>query len=115
MPLPSGSDIANTLKYFSQTLLSKYNNPHIHTKRERISLWKLRPLVECFTYIFIAVLKDVRNSPLEMIKDPEMDQTRMSSYPNLEYSNLYNAICMLVSKFKYFIESLKLRAFFTLD
>lgn len=24
VPLPSGSDIANTLKYFSQTLLSKY-------------------------------------------------------------------------------------------
>ncbi|KAG5670190.1 hypothetical protein PVAND_000469 [Polypedilum vanderplanki] len=64
IPLPSGSDIANTLKYFSQTLLT--------------------------------VLKDVRNSPLDMIKDPEMDQTRMSSYPNLEYSNLYNAICMLI-------------------
>lgn len=44
-----------------------------------------------------AVLKDVRNSPLDMIKDPDMDQTRMSSYPNLEYQNLYNAICMLVS------------------
>lgn len=44
-----------------------------------------------------AVLKDVRNSPLDMIRDPEMDQTRMSSYPNLEYQNLYNAICMLVS------------------
>ncbi|XP_070493923.1 protein unc-79 homolog isoform X3 [Chironomus tepperi] len=64
VPLPSGSDIANTLKYFSQTLLT--------------------------------VLKDVRNSPLVMIKDPEMDQTRMASYPNLEYSNLYNAICMLI-------------------
>lgn len=24
-PLPSGIDIANTVKYFSQTLLSKYN------------------------------------------------------------------------------------------
>jgi hypothetical protein len=24
VPLPSGSDIANTLKYFSQTLLSEY-------------------------------------------------------------------------------------------
>lgn len=44
-----------------------------------------------------AVLKDVRNSPLDMIRDPDMDQTRMSSYPNLEYQNLYNAICMLVS------------------
>lgn len=50
-----------------------------------------------FLLSYTAVLKDVRNSPLEMIKDPDMDQTRMSSYPNLEYCNLYNAICMLVS------------------
>jgi len=54
----------------------------------------------CMTFLpnhFPAVLKDVRNSPLDMIKDPDMDQTRMASYPNLEYQNLYNAICMLVS------------------
>lgn len=44
-----------------------------------------------------AVQKDVRNSPLELIKDPEEDQFRMSAYPHLEYQNLYNAICMLVS------------------
>lgn len=54
-------------------------------------------LLNAICFSFIAVLKDVRNSPLEMIKDPDMDQTRMSSYPNLEYCNLYNAICMLVS------------------
>jgi hypothetical protein len=31
-----------------------------------------------------------------MIKDPLMDPTRMSCYPNLEYQNLYNAIAMLI-------------------
>ncbi|XP_055589112.1 protein unc-79 homolog isoform X2 [Uranotaenia lowii] len=64
IPAPSGSDIANTIKYFSQTLLT--------------------------------VLKDVPCSPLEMIKDPSLDQVRMSSYPNLEYQNLYNALTMLL-------------------
>ncbi|XP_058827146.1 protein unc-79 homolog isoform X10 [Topomyia yanbarensis] len=64
IPAPSGSDIGNTIKYFSQTLLT--------------------------------VLKDVPCSPLEMIKDPTLDQARMSSYPNLEYQNLYNALTMLL-------------------
>ncbi|XP_038110172.1 protein unc-79 homolog isoform X9 [Culex quinquefasciatus] len=64
MPAPSGSDIANTIKYFSQTLLT--------------------------------VLKDVPCSPLEIIKDPSLDQVRMASYPNLEYQNLYNALTMLL-------------------
>ncbi|EAT36519.1 AAEL011392-PA [Aedes aegypti] len=31
-----------------------------------------------------------------MIKDPSLDQSRMSSYPNLEYQNLYNALTMLL-------------------
>uniref|UniRef100_A0A182M147 Protein unc-79 homolog n=1 Tax=Anopheles culicifacies TaxID=139723 RepID=A0A182M147_9DIPT len=43
-----------------------------------------------------SVLKDVPCSPLEMIKDPSLDQIRMSSYPNLEYQNLYNALTMLL-------------------
>uniref|UniRef100_A0A182N8V5 Protein unc-79 homolog n=1 Tax=Anopheles dirus TaxID=7168 RepID=A0A182N8V5_9DIPT len=64
VPAPTGSDVANTIKYFSQTLLT--------------------------------VLKDVPCSPLEMIKDPSLDQIRMSSYPNLEYQNLYNALTMLL-------------------
>ncbi|XP_063709308.1 protein unc-79 homolog isoform X4 [Culicoides brevitarsis] len=64
VPPPSGLDIANTLKYFSQTLMT--------------------------------VLKDVPNSPLSIIKDPTMDHMRMSGYPNLEYSNLYNALAMLL-------------------
>lgn len=42
-----------------------------------------------------------------MIKDPDMDQTRMASYPNLEYHGIYNAICMLVS----WSESLKWNVF----
>uniref|UniRef100_A0A0K8UTR5 Protein unc-79 n=1 Tax=Bactrocera latifrons TaxID=174628 RepID=A0A0K8UTR5_BACLA len=63
-PTPSGVDIANNIKYFSQTLLT--------------------------------VLKDVRTSPHELIRDPSEDPTRMSAYPNLEYGNLYNALTMLI-------------------
>ncbi|XP_046804235.1 protein unc-79 homolog isoform X8 [Lucilia cuprina] len=64
LPAPSGADIANNIKYFSQTLLT--------------------------------VLKDVRTSPHELIRDPTEDPTRMSAYPNLEYGNLYNALTMLI-------------------
>lgn len=45
---------------------------------------------------FSAVLKDVRTSPHELIRDPLEDPTRMSAYPNLEYGNLYNALTMLI-------------------
>lgn len=44
----------------------------------------------------LAVLKDVPNSPHQMIKDPSQDHIRMSAYPNLEYGNLYNALAMLL-------------------
>ncbi|XP_031621809.1 protein unc-79 homolog isoform X2 [Contarinia nasturtii] len=64
LPAPSGVDIANTIKYFSQT--------------------------------FLTVLKDVPNSPHQMIQDPSQDHIRMSAYPNLEYGNLYNALAMLL-------------------
>ncbi|XP_017778696.1 PREDICTED: protein unc-79 homolog [Nicrophorus vespilloides] len=64
MPPPSGVDIANTIKYFSQTLLS--------------------------------VLKDVPNSPLELLKNPEMDATRMGLYPSLDYKGLYNSLIPLI-------------------
>lgn len=51
----------------------------------------------CFFCVSIAaVLKDVPNSPHQMIKDPSQDHVRMSAYPNLEYGNLYNALAMLL-------------------
>lgn len=43
-----------------------------------------------------AVLKDVRTSPHDLIRDPSEDPTRMSAYPNLEYGNLYNALTILI-------------------
>lgn len=43
-----------------------------------------------------AVLKDVPNSPHQLIKDPSNDGDRMLAYPNLEYGNLYNALAMLL-------------------
>lgn len=45
---------------------------------------------------FLAILKDVPNSPHQLIKDPSQDHIRMSAYPNLEYGNLYNALAMLL-------------------
>ncbi|XP_011310336.1 protein unc-79 homolog isoform X3 [Fopius arisanus] len=63
-PTPSGFDMANTVKYFSQTLLS--------------------------------LLKEVRESPLEMIKSQRFDTERMALYPNLDYKQLYNALTQLI-------------------
>lgn len=85
VPLPSGVDIANTIKYFSQTLLSEYRRCDglCNFIDSRLSL--------------LGTLKDCSESPLDQIRDPDMDMRRMSSYPSLEYQNLYNAICMLVS------------------
>ncbi|XP_031336357.1 protein unc-79 homolog [Photinus pyralis] len=64
MPPPSGVDIANTIKYFSQTLLT--------------------------------VLRDVPNSPLELLKNPKMDSVRMGLYPSLDYKGLYNSLIPLI-------------------
>ncbi|XP_041983202.1 protein unc-79 homolog [Aricia agestis] len=63
-PLPTGAEMANTIRYFSQTLLS--------------------------------VLKDVPQSPLEMIRDADMDAERMSLYPNLDYKGVFQGIQLLV-------------------
>ncbi|XP_043278465.1 protein unc-79 homolog isoform X2 [Venturia canescens] len=63
-PTPSGFDMANTVKYFSQTLLS--------------------------------LLKEVRESPLEMIKCQKFDGERMALYPNLDYKQLFNALTQLM-------------------
>ncbi|XP_072402043.1 protein unc-79 homolog isoform X3 [Diabrotica undecimpunctata] len=64
MPAPSGVDIANTIKYFSQTLLT--------------------------------VLKDVPNSPFDLLKNPEMDAVRMGLFPSLDYKGLYNSLIPLI-------------------
>lgn len=84
VPLPSGVDIANTIKYFSQTLLSEYR------RCDGFAILLIR-------FFSSGTLKDCSESPLDQIRDPDMDMRRMSSYPSLEYQNLYNAICMLVS------------------
>ncbi|XP_053969855.1 protein unc-79 homolog isoform X5 [Anastrepha ludens] len=52
--------------------------------------------IKYFVQTLIAVLKDVRTSPHDLIRDPSEDPTRMSAYPNLEYGNLYNALTMLI-------------------
>ncbi|XP_059155568.1 protein unc-79 homolog isoform X3 [Physella acuta] len=63
-PLPTGVDIANTLKYFSQTLLS--------------------------------VLKDVPNIPVESYGLRQRDSVRLSIFPTLNYSGLYQAVLSIL-------------------
>ncbi|KAF7993840.1 hypothetical protein HCN44_011109 [Aphidius gifuensis] len=63
-PTPSGFDMANTVKYFSQTLLS--------------------------------LLKEVRQSPMDMLKSQKFDPERLALYPSLDYKQLYNALYQLV-------------------
>lgn len=64
LPEPSGMDIANTLKYFSQTLLS--------------------------------VLKDVPDIPSESYGPRQRDSVRLSIFPNLNYSGLYEAVLDII-------------------
>lgn len=47
-------------------------------------------------WIFSAVLKDVPNSPFDLIKNPEMDAVRMGLFPSLDYKALYNALVPLI-------------------
>lgn len=82
MPPPSGVDIANTIKYFSQTLLSNAIPASNDSK-----------LLKLFVS---AVLKDVPNSPLELLKSPEMDAVRMGLFPSLDYKGLYNSLIPLI-------------------
>lgn len=83
VPSPSGSDIATTIKYFTQTLLSK--SKIIFTLKKNSK-----------THPILAVLKDVPNSPLELLKNPEMDATRMALFPSLDYKALYNSLIPLI-------------------
>ncbi|CAH1792396.1 unnamed protein product [Owenia fusiformis] len=63
-PTPSGIDVANTLKYFSQTLLS--------------------------------VLKDVPSIPQESYGPRQRDSVRLSVFPNLNYSGLYQVVLEII-------------------
>lgn len=45
---------------------------------------------------FAAVLKDVPNSPYELLKNPDMDPVRMGLFPSLDYKGLYNSLIPLI-------------------
>lgn len=90
-PPPSGVDIANTIKYFSQTFLSKL----LRVVDVALSFGMVSHS-SFWTSKTAAVLKDVPSSPHQLIKDPSQDHIRMSAYPNLEYGNLYNVLAMLL-------------------
>ncbi|CAI9733136.1 QUALITY PROTEIN: unc-79 homolog [Octopus vulgaris] len=64
LPEQSGVDIVNTLKYFSQTLLS--------------------------------VLKDVPDIPSDSYGPRQRDSVRLSVFPNLNYSGLYEAVLNII-------------------
>ncbi|CAG0891187.1 unnamed protein product [Darwinula stevensoni] len=59
-PLPSGVDISNTIKYFSQVLLG--------------------------------VLRDVPQSPLELLRHGGSNESRLALFPNLDYIGLFEAL-----------------------
>lgn len=101
LPPPSGIDIANAIKYFSTTFLSKETIFLLQIHEICFFFFRkfeLFPSIDLFFAwkTIVAVLKDVPSSPHQMIKDPSQDQQRMSNYPNLEYGNLYNCIAMLL-------------------
>lgn len=99
-PVPSGLEMANTLKYFSQTLLCKNFDTcihHVHLNSLiatfiifilRIFFWNI--------FFFSALLKEVREAPLEMVKSQKYDAERMALYPNMDYKQLYNALTQLI-------------------
>lgn len=95
-PVPSGLEMANTLKYFSQTLLCKNFDTCIHHVH-------LNSLIATFIisflgyfFFFSALLKEVREAPLEMVKSQKYDAERMALYPNMDYKQLYNALTQLI-------------------
>lgn len=45
---------------------------------------------------FLAVLKDVPNSPIDLLKNPEMDGVRLGLFPSLDYKGLYNSLVPLI-------------------
>lgn len=51
---------------------------------------------ELLNSLVSAVLKDVPNSPLELLKSPEMDAVRMGLFPSLDYKGLYNSLIPLI-------------------
>lgn len=52
---------------------------------------------QCVTNLkLLALLKEVREVPFEMIKSQKFDGERMALYPNLDYKQLYNALTQLV-------------------
>lgn len=47
-------------------------------------------------WINVAVLKDVPQYPLEMLKQRSEESTRMQLFPNLDYNGLFNVVVQLI-------------------
>ena len=82
---PSGNDVANTLKYFSQTLLGIDSS----------IFFLLTPLAHVHA-LFTGILRDVPDFPLLMIYNKERDAKRMALFPSLDYRGLYAVLVQLL-------------------
>lgn len=82
---PSGNDVANTLKYFSQTLLGQLFVILITSFK---IIW--------LTAIGVGILKDVPDFPLVMVFIKERDAKRMALFPSLDYRGLYTVLIQLL-------------------
>lgn len=59
-------------------------------------MFTLIPIYSRDTFSLSALLKEVREAPLEMVKSQKYDAERMALYPNLDYKQLYNALTQLI-------------------
>lgn len=47
-------------------------------------------------FFIAALLKDVRESPYEMLRAQKLDPDRMALYPSLDYKQLFNALTQMM-------------------
>ncbi|XP_021034486.1 protein unc-79 homolog isoform X7 [Mus caroli] len=111
-PVPSGTDIANTLKYFSQTLLSILSRTGKKENQDASNLTvpmtmclfpvpfpltpSLRPQVSSInpTVTRSLLYSVLRDAPSE--RGPQSRDVQLSDYPSLDYQGLYVTLVTLL-------------------
>ncbi|XP_057638607.1 protein unc-79 homolog isoform X12 [Chionomys nivalis] len=111
-PVPSGTDIANTLKYFSQTLLSILSRTGKKENQDASNLTvpmtmclfpvpfpltpSLRPQVSSInpTVTRSLLYSVLRDAPSE--RGPQSRDAQLSDYPSLDYQGLYVTLVTLL-------------------
>ncbi|XP_067224544.1 protein unc-79 homolog [Chanodichthys erythropterus] len=114
-PVPSGTDIANTLKYFSQTLLSILSRTGRKESQEASNLAvpmtmclfpvpfpltpSLRPQVSSInpTVTRSLLYSVLRDAPADRAGAPQQSrEVQLSDYPSLDYQGLYATLVTLL-------------------